>query len=245
MITLTKEMLSRIPHHFLAYFGCKHCSYGKCLTDEDRTDAFWTFEPAVNLSMAIIQDPFSANANVLDRYVVDAMQLLELMSDVNKVALEGLDSIQSMRAKYLQITTTAKGASPIATTSTSGSSQGKISPVSLTYSSGTSPPSSISPLLPFVPVSTQLSSDNAPTPNALFDQFFSQYTGQSPTLSSNAAELDVEKLLNFDPTLYNNDPGAAWLTQPMDNGGLDAWPMGYSRLEGETDIGDWKKMLGL
>jgi hypothetical protein len=57
------------------------------------------------------------------------------------------------------------------------------------------------------------------------------------------ATTDIEKLFNFDSSIYRSDPDATWLTQPID-GGLEAWPLGMPRLEGETDFGDWAKMLG-
>ena len=195
--------------------------------------------------MAIIQDPASPNCSAIDGFIVNATQLLDDMSDVNKVASEGYDSIQFMRAKYLPIMTAAQGASPIATKSNNGSSGGKPSPVSLTYSSGPSPTSSTSPSTSKTSEQPEQEPIAASTPNSLFNQFFSQYNVPSPAAPSNAADMDLDKLFSFDPTLYNSDSSADWLTQPMDNGGLDAWPMAYPRLEGETDFGDWKKMLGL
>lgn len=210
--------------------------------------------------MAILQDPGSANASALDQYVRDALALLQRMSVVNKVASEGLETLTFMRSKYLQAMSDARSASP--STQTSSSGLGRPSPFSLTNSStGPSPD-----VLQTPPLRTQsagqplpsqsprnslpvVQQDNAPTPNTLFNQFISQYAAspapvqvQPPVTAT--ADFNLDKLFAFDPALYEADPNAAWLTQPID-GGLEAWPHAMSRLEGETDFGDWKKMLGL
>lgn len=199
--------------------------------------------------MAIIQAPDSPAASVLDQYVVEAIDTLDRMSSVNKVAVEGHESLLFMRERYLRAIeeATSPSTGPSKSSSTSGPS-----PASLGYTSASTGPSpgsndpspkqsSFAPAQPQQP-------EAAPTPNTLFNQFFSNLSGPSPGASAgdqvmDPATTDIEKLFNFDPTLYSSDPNATWLTQPID-GGLECWPLGMPRLEGETDFGDWAKMLG-
>lgn len=105
MLTLMKEIISRMPFHHLSYFGY----------------AFNVFEPSVNLAMAILQDP----SQQLDSWVKEGMQMLEQMSRVNKVAGEGLESLKFMREKYLSLS-----ASPATLSFGSGSPQtNSVSPL--------------------------------------------------------------------------------------------------------------------
>lgn len=213
--------------------------------------AFNCFEPAVNLAMAIIQAPDSPNATILDQYVCEAIEMLDKMSHVNKVAVEGHESLLFIREKYLHAIEEAT--SPANSTSKATSASGP-SPASLGYtpvsaSTGPSPGTNASSpkQQTFAPADPQ-QPETAPTPNTLFNQFFSNLSGPSPVPIMNdqvmdPATTDMEKLFNFDPTLYSGDPNATWLTQPID-GGLECWPLGMPRLEGETDFGDWAKMLG-
>lgn len=212
--------------------------------------AFNCFEPAVNLAMAIIQEPEGPAARILDQYVLDAIDTLDKMSHVNKVAIEGHESLMFMREKYLRAIEEAT--SPNTTSSKSNSTSGP-SPMSLGYSSVSTGPSPLasdgftSNAHTFAPGHGQ-QPEAAPTPNTLFNQFFSNLSAPSPVPNTadqvmDPATTDIEKLFNFDPTLYSSDPNATWLTQPID-GGLECWPLGMPRLEGETDFGDWAAQLG-
>lgn len=250
---MNKDQLNHTPENLKSYFGCKRWSAKFALLR--LTHAVWylvafnCFEPAVNLAMAIIQAPDSPTASILDQYVCEAIEMLDKMSHVNKVAVEGHESLLFIREKYLHAMEEAT--SPRNTASKSTSASGP-SPASLGYTStstGPSPQNSDpSPKQkPFAPVEAQ-QPETASTPNTLFNEFFSNLSGPSPMpISSDQvmdpATTDMEKLFNFDPTLYSSDPNAAWLTQPID-GGLECWPLGMPRLEGETDFGDWAKMLG-
>lgn len=200
--------------------------------------------------MAIIQAPDSPTATILDQYVCEAIDMLDKMSHVNKVAVEGHESLLFIREKYL--TAIEEATTPSTNGSKSASTNGP-SPASLSYTSTSTGPSprtsNPSPKQqPFAPAQPVQQAEAAPTPNTLFNQFFSNLSGPSPTPQSSdqamdPATTDIEKLFNFDPTLYSSDPNATWLTQPID-GGLECWPLGMPRLEGETDFGDWAKMLG-
>lgn len=233
------------------------------------TDAFNLFEPAVNLAMAVIQDPGSANATAIDSYVSDAIQMLDAMSGVNKVASEGLSTLRYLQSKYTAAINAAKATSP--STVTTHSSMSKPSPLSLAYSSSGPSPSSASDMQPFgraahsngssgastAPTSAYLSTpqykgpEAAPTPNTLFNQFFNQYnqySGMTPAAVTQSDPLEAfsfDKLFNLNPAIYNNDPEAAWLTQPIEGGLAEQWPMTMPRLEGETNFDDWTKSLGL
>lgn len=236
MIEASKETLSATPKHLQTYFAC----------------AFNAFEPAVTLSTAILQDPGSANASTLDFYVQEAMALLESMTSINPVAVEGLETLQSMREKYLAAMQASKGRSPNSSVSLYSSSD--PSP-SLYASSGPSPlGSSLAGSMRGNQTLTEphIAQDNAATPNTLFNQFFGQYPAKSPAAmpgqpakpADPSQELvNLDELFNFDPAMYSQDPSASWLNEPM-QGGLAAWPVTYERLEGERDLGDWQKMLG-
>lgn len=283
MLQLTRQQLAAQPLHLLAYFGC----------------AFHTFEPAVNLAVAILQDPGSAQAMALDGYVVEAIARLEHMAPVNKVAGEGVESLRTMRAKYLQAvadTSSASDRSPSASTSyssggtssnvsgngTSGPSPSSIytsSSSSFASSNKTSPassdPTAVPPSLGTRGHQTLTAPPIAPeeeaaaTPNTLFARFFgggqvddasvaaagapaaspalpSAGTAEGAALAPNGVTMDLDKLFAFDPTFFASDNQAAWMSEPM-VGGLEQWwpPISnYNRLEGESDMGDWKKMLG-
>jgi hypothetical protein len=210
-LTLVKDVLSRTPDHNLPYFGF----------------AFNTFEPAVNLAMAIHQDPFNPNTSVIDSYVQQAMALLERMSPFNKCSQEGYQNLKFMRQKYL-----ARIGSPHFSSSSSIASSRSPPATSFSLSSGASPSSAATSnhTPPIQSLSAPLpEQDNAPTPNTLFNQFFKDY-------ASPAGTGDYPNL--FD----SSDPQATWMeeTAPVED-----WPSSYTRLEGEQDFSDWSKMLGL
>ena len=178
--------------------------------------------------------------------------MLENMSHVNKVAGEGLETLMAMREKYLQKMADAKGPSPGSSISlTTGSDP---SP-SLYASSGPSPAafslaSSASGNQTLA--GPQIAADNAATPNTLFNQFFGgQYpTGSAsseakPPAAANPSQdiVNLDQLFSFDPAMFNSDPSASWLTEPM-AGGLDVWPTTYHRLENESSLQEWQRQLG-
>lgn len=235
MIDASKESLASTPKHLQTYFAC----------------AFNAFEPAVALATAILQDPGSAHASALDSHVQDAMSLLEDMSAVNKVAVEGLETLTSMRVKYTAAMQASKGRSPNSSVSLWSSSD--PSP-SIYGSNGPSPMGSSLASLRGNQTLTepQIAADNAATPNTLFNQFFGGLPAKSPAAmqgqqgkgSDPTQDLvNLDELFKFDPAMYSQDPAASWLHEPV-AGGLDVWPTTYLRLEGETDLNDWQKMLG-
>lgn len=211
-LSLMKEILSKTPDHNLPYFGF----------------AFNTFEPAVNLAMAIHQDPFNPNTSVIDSYVLQGMAMLERMSPFNKCAQEGYGNLKFMRQKYL-----SRIGSPYLSSNNSIASSKSPPPTTFSVSSGTSPSSATtSNYTP--PILSSLSApppeqDNAPTPNTLFNQFFKDYASPAGT-----AEY---------PNLFeSSDPQATWMSETAP---VEDWPSSYTRLEGEQDFSDWSKMLGL
>jgi hypothetical protein len=214
--------------------------------------AFGAFEPAVNLATAILQDPTCAHARQLDDYVQEAMSMLERMCSVNKVAVEGLETLVAMRAAYLE-RMDVKGPSPGSSASLQSTSD--PSP-SLYASSGPSPlDNSLSSSADGQQTLTgpRIPADNAATPNTLFNQFFGQYPTaassgkqsqpQPSVADTNQDIVNLDQLFNFDATMFSKDPTASWLTEPM-AGGLDVWPTTYHRLEGESSLEDWSKVLG-